>query len=296
MIVRRLKKALIAGCTTRGQGFTLVELLVVIAIIAILAGLLLPTLSRAKAKGLGIACLNNTRQLDVAWFLYSDDFNGKLPYNLGGTFSASSRAEAPSSNLNWVNNIMDWDLHPDNTNWLTITGASLAPYASKAVNIYRCPADRVLSDVQSGAGWSARIRSYSMNAMVGDAGDISKSGVNQNNPEYVQFFNVSSVPKPAAIFVFLDEHPDSIDDGYFLNQEPPDEDYTQAAWIDLPASYHNGAGNFSFVDGHCETHRWICQSTLRPAREDGAQPLPSNPLGSANADFKWVFYRMTVYQ
>ncbi len=74
-----------------------------------------------------------------------------------------------------------------------------------------------------------------MNAMIGDAGDLSVTGYNRNNPDYVQFFNMSSIPEPAKIFVFLDEHPDSINDGYFINKA----DYWE--WIDLPASYHNGA-------------------------------------------------------
>lgn len=280
----------------QGYGFTLVELLVVIAVIAILAGLLLPALARARIKAQSIVCLNNTKQLDLAWAMYSDDHNGRLAYNLGGT--TGPRRVAASNDLNWVNNVMTWDLSPDNTNPATITRASLAPYAYNSLNTYRCPSDHVLSVAQGAAGWSARLRSYSMNAMVGDAGEASKSGANVNNPEYVQFFSITSVPKPANIFIFLDEHPDSIDDGYFLNQAP--EEYRgqiSYEWIDLPASYHNGGASFSFADGHSEIHRWRCRSTIRPAREDGAQPLPSGSLPpNETADFLWVLYRMSIYQ
>src|SRR5882724_10023740 len=148
------------------HAFTLIELLVVIAVIGILAGMLLPALSRAKAKAQGVFCLNNTRQLGFAWMLYADDHNGRLAYNLGG--DAKSRAVAERTNINWVNNVMTWDLDDENTNTLTITEAGLAPYASKAVAIYRCPGDTFLSSVQRGAGWRGRIRSYSMNAMMGD--------------------------------------------------------------------------------------------------------------------------------
>jgi len=267
------------------RAFTLIELLVVVAIIAILASLLLPALGRAKAKAQGILCLNNTRQLGLAWVLYADDHNGHLAYNPGG--DVKIRGVAPATYLNWVNNVLNWELKPDNTNLATIKEASLGPYASKAANIYRCPSDNVLSGIQRSAGWSQRVRSYSMNAMIGDAGDLSLAGFNRNNPDYVQFFNMSSIPEPAKIFVFLDEHPDSINDGYFINKA----DYWE--WIDLPASYHNGAASFSFADGHSETHRWRVASTKPPSQPDGA-PLPMKLPKSDWGDFDWVIDRMSV--
>ena len=271
--------------STRGRGFTLIELLAVIAIIAILASLLLPVLSKAKTKAQGTACLSNTRQLNLAWVLYSDDNNGRLPYNLGG--DVKIRGVAPASYLNWVNNVLNWELKPDNTNVMTIKEASLGPYANKAVNIYRCPSDNVLSSIQRAAGWSQRIRSYSMNAMIGDAGDLSITGYNRNNPDYVQFFNITSIPNPARIFVFLDEHPDSINDGYFINKAYDWE------WIDLPASYHNGAASFSFADGHSEIHRWRSASTKPPSQPDAA-PLPIKLPKTDWDDFDWLIDRMSV--
>jgi prepilin-type processing-associated H-X9-DG protein len=265
----------------------LIELLVVIAIIGILAAMLLPALARARAKALGISCLNNTRQLGLAWMLYADEHNGRLAYNVGT--DSGSRGIANHTDLNWVNNIMDWEVTvgSDNTNTLTITRAALAPYANNALRLYKCPADAVLSSDQQKAGWSARLRSYSMNAMVGDAGEASSSGRNRNNPDYVQFFTLASLPKPIGIFVFLDEHPDSIDDGYFLNKAY----YTE--WIDLPASYHNACANFSFADGHSESHRWHDASTLVPSRPDAAS-LPMYLGAPERTDFKWVLGRMSV--
>jgi len=267
----------------------LIELLVVIAIIAILASLLLPALSKAKAKAQGIFCVNNTKQLTLAWMLYADDHSGRLAYNLGG--SGGYRDVAPRTNLNWVNNIMTWEreVDSDNTNTATITEASLGTYANKTVAIYRCPSDNVLSPLQKEAGWPGRVRSYSMNAMVGDAGDLSRSGTNQNNPEYVQFFTISTIPHPSAIFVFLDEHPDSINDGYFLNKA------YSGQWIDLPASYHNGAASFSFADGHSDIHRWQQASTKRPPLPDAALPLPRPVPPEERSDLKWLIEHMSIH-
>jgi prepilin-type N-terminal cleavage/methylation domain-containing protein/prepilin-type processing-associated H-X9-DG protein len=277
------------------HGFTLVELLVVIAIIAILASLLLPALNRAKSKAEGIVCLNNTRQLAFAWQVYADDHSGLLAYNVGGN---GLRGIATDTLLNWVGNTMDWDAHSDNTNLSTITQASLGSY-TRSAGIYRCPGDRVLSEKQRENGYSARIRSYSMNAMIGDAGEVSKTGVNENNPGYVQFFKITSIPNPIKIFNFLDEHPDSINDGYFLNKwpyQPKDaSDDDDGEWIDLPASYHNGGANFSFADGHSEYHHWQVASTKQPP-QPGSLTLPMPVPKAQRADLYWTLVRMSVSQ
>ncbi len=278
----------------RRPGFTLIELLVVIAIIAILAALLLPALSKARGRAEGIYCLNNTRQLTLAWQIYADNFNGLLPYNLGMVGSSFR------TNLNWANNVMTWDLSPDNTNTATLTDASLGAYVNHATSIYRCPSDHALSSVQRAAGWDSRIRSYSMNAMVGNAGAFSTNGVNVNNPTYTQFFNITQIPRPSDIFVFLDEHPDSIDDGYFLDKDAAvtygNYNHGGAEWLDLPASYHNNSTAFSFADGSASLHHWLKSSTIRPPVPNGANlpiQIPAKPADE-QADFDWVLGHMSI--
>jgi prepilin-type N-terminal cleavage/methylation domain-containing protein/prepilin-type processing-associated H-X9-DG protein len=262
------------------SGFTLLELLVVVAIIGILASLLLTTLSRSQSKARGVFCLNNNKQLVTAWLMYADDHNQRLAYNLGGP--------ATRTNLNWAAGILDWELTPDNTNTAYLTEAALGYYAGKAAKVYHCPSDIEVSAIQSAAGWTSRVRSYSMNASVGDAGTLTETGVNTNNPGYVQFFTLTSIPAPSRIFVFLDEHPDSISDGYFVNRSYYPE------WIRLPASYHNGAASFSFADGHTEMHRWLCASTLAPIPPDASE-LPIDASGDQR-DFNWVIAHMSVPQ
>lgn len=263
----------------RRGGFTLVELLVVIAIIAVLAALLLPALSRAKAQAHGMQSLSNVRQLGIGWVLYADEHHGRLPYNLGG--SGGGKAPAQKTNVNWVNNNLTWELDPDNTNITTLLDASLAPYVNQAAHLYRCPSDTMLHSLQKAAGWSHGVRSYSMNAMVGDAGELTSAGVNENNPKYTQFFRITDLPRPADIFVFVEEHPDSINDGYFLNN------YYVNHWVDLPASDHNGAAPFQFADGHAEMHRWQMASTRQPHRPD-VIPFPLRLSPEETVDLNWV--------
>jgi prepilin-type N-terminal cleavage/methylation domain-containing protein/prepilin-type processing-associated H-X9-DG protein len=274
---------------SRQCGFTLLELLAVIAIVSILASIILPALSRAKARAQGTYCLNNTRQLLMAWTLYADEHDGRLAYNLGGgNVSAADGSSQPvDMSPNWANNVLSYDSqNSDNTNSAKLVATGIGPYVNTSPT-YRCPSDYALSQAQKSLGWTARVRSYSMNAMVGDAGSFLKDGRSLSNPDYVQFVKASAIPHAADIFVFLDEHPDTITDGYFANRTYPE------VWMRLPGSYHDGAASFSFADGHAETHHWRYALTKRiPTPEKAYVPLPV-PVGE-RADYYWVLSHMSV--
>jgi prepilin-type N-terminal cleavage/methylation domain-containing protein/prepilin-type processing-associated H-X9-DG protein len=272
--------------TTGGApGFTLLELLVVIAIVGILAALLMPALAKARAKAQSISCLSGQRQLMLACLLYAAEAEDNLPYNLGA--DDIKKTVAQNRYWNWCSSIMSWELDSDNTNTVLLTQGGLGPYTSRSGKVYKCPRDLAVSDLQAKAGWRERVRSFSMNAMVGNAGEYTRGGANVNNPDYRQFFKLGQVPKPSEIFVFIEEHPDSINDGYFLNK------LDSLEWIELPASHHDGGANLSFADGHAEAHQWRQASTKPPPRPDAAM-LPARVRSTERIDFDWLMQRTTL--
>ena len=261
-------------------GFTVVELVVVVAMLACFVGLLSPTLARTRTNGRTVQCLNNEHRLAQAWLMYAPDNRDKLPISYHGG-SAQGGNYDPALGPGWAAGWLDWTLAPDNTNSLFVINprwASLAPYVNKRQGLFKCPSDNYLSAVQRTRGWPQRVRSYSLNV-----------GVGQGNAEagpwvtiYKHFIKASEFvyPGPADTWVFLEEHPDSMNDPAFFNPQP-------TYWIDLPATYHEGGTTFAFADGHVELHHWV-GSLTRVRAITGTFPTINTPNG--DPDIHWMSY------
>ena len=215
----------------RVDGFTLVELLVVIAIIAILAALLLPVLSSAKQNAWQTACLNNHKQLVLAWSMYKDDNRGLLVIDDPVTGSTLGGTNYPS----WVYG--DMAMATDATNATLIQMGLLYNYANNS-GVYHCPAEKT----------SSHLRTYSMQSQLSFYENGAPATV---NPAYPAMYSENQIREtPSATLVFLDESLTTINDGYFA------ANVTGDTWGDAPAAWHSHGCDFSFADGHAEHWHW----------------------------------------
>ena len=260
------------------SAFTLIELSVVLAVLAVLAAMLLPAMAKSRPLNASIECVANKKELTLSWLMYAADNNGKLPPNANGTGGVAA------TKPNWSYGWLDWTTASDNTNMARLTNGLLGPYNKNRTGIYKCPADAFLSGAQRHAGWQARARSVSMNGFI--QGGAYGNGANGSSwyPGYAAYDKMTDIvkPSPANLFVFLDEHPDSINDGWFITSVTISNEFE-----DLPASYHNRGGGISFADGHAEIHKWLTPLAAQPVKYGSLNGTWPGPI-ALDADVAWM--------
>jgi len=259
--------------------FTLIELLVVIAIIAILAAMLLPALAKAKGRAHAISCMSNTRQLMIGWILHATDNQDALMSN-----------RPVEGGMGWLASSFD------NTNASLMIDPQQSQMANyvRAAGVWKCPAD---SYSKSGVP-GPRVRSLAMNAGLAVGIEVDPNAPTTLGRTYLKRaakMTDLNRPGPSMVFVFLDEHPDSINDSLF--HVIAGRSLADAEWRDLPASQHYGGGaNFSFADGHSEIRKWLEKSganaTFRPVTYADMPNLSVR----ASRDYVWVNDRMPYTQ
>ena len=254
--------------------FTLIELLVVIAIIAILAALLLPTLTRAKGKADQITCIHNQKQMALAWGMYADDNQDSLALNYWLKTAGGVPVSKPGS---WVQGNANQVTAPNDSLANDLTTGTLNPYV-KSVSVYHCADDRKTVTVNEPAGQTSvpRLRVFSMSCyLAGNPPDDPDGPDRWNGNLIIPLTKQTAIVRPARTVLFIDEDDWTLDDGHFLYAFNPAD-----GWANRPGYRHSNGTVLSYADGHAQYHKWL--GSLDP---DEFHP----PVGSANYnDLAWL--------
>lgn len=269
---------------TKDRAFTVTELIATVVMVGCLVMLAVPTLAKSESRGLSTACKSNLRLMMSAFHMYADENNSYFPGNEG--FS--------NPGLTWIYEGNDV-LNPSMTNYWSPRFNLFLPYLPPRQNVMRCPAD---TSVTRSRFQLPRPRSISMNHAVGTKGSSGHqrapvdgmwlTGNHTANSQFYCYGKLSDMiaPNPAGLWIFIEEHPDSINDGAFGNVGPIPPNQYQL--IDYPAAWHDGAAMLSFADGHVEERKWIDSRTVPRTQSITITPQPNNP------DVTWLANRTTA--
>ncbi|HAB17581.1 MAG TPA: hypothetical protein PLX89_18595 [Verrucomicrobiota bacterium] len=261
LLARRRKEA----------GFTRTEALAVLTTVLLLAGLFLSAGAGTRQTNENVVCRSNLRHLAQAWQAYALDHGDRF---VGSPEGAGAQSAADGEY--WATGWLDWATSGQSANQANVQVPAFVPYVGRNPRVFHCPSDRYLSAPQVARGWSARVRSYSMNYQFGP--------VPQDITNLRRFERFTDVPETSKFFVFVEEHPDSINDPVFITS------LGGPTWADLPASFHDRSANFAMADAHVETHRWVSERTIIPVRFI----FPIVTVSPTDPDFRWVFERTSV--
>ena len=265
------------------EAFTLRDLLALLSAMSLLTMLIVPALSVTRGAAKTNLCQTNMRTLLYAWQLYAGDHNDTFVLNHHGGGVRGPMPEG-GAEQNWARGWLTWDTSPDNTNVAllrTEPNSLMAPYLAKSrSNVHKCPEDIFLSRAQRARHWKERVRSVVMNATVG--GGNARTGPWDSVYASATNYSEMNFPGPSQTSVFLEEHPDSINDTVAF---PP----FRTAWVDWFAGLHKNAATASFADGRVELHQW--RGSLRNARviaTSGSLTFPRTRAGEP--DLSWVSF------
>jgi prepilin-type processing-associated H-X9-DG protein len=268
--------------STRPQSaFVARDLVITLLMIALLILVALPSAANNRNGGAAARCVNNMRHLAIAWQLYASDNSERLVHNLhGGDAIGGAGADRYAP---WASGWLTWSTETDNTNVLFLQEqryARLAPYLRVSENVHKCPSDVYLSASQRRRGWKERVRTAVMNASVGHVAFQSNPGPWNFDFKVALKMSDLATPGPGSTMVFLEEHPDSVNDPLFF---PP----SSTGWIDVPSNLHAGGSSLTFGDGHVELHAWQGPTRSAPVSLMFRAPnvRPDDP------DLRWVKLR-----